>query len=381
LIRLFAHSDGARFAGLRSVPRGFAFAAAVAALSLPASHLLAQKQVPPAPAAPVPQAEQAPAQPAQQAAPGQAVPPAPAPSTAEPKFPPPNPKDFTAASPSKETVDSFLRASWGYDANRVWEVAGIMKTPVEGVSKVIIYVGEKGNPKPAVLEFFTMPDGKHIIAGNQIVAFGAHPYSDYRAQVQQRANGPFRGSASKNLEIVEFADFECPHCKDAQVDMDKLAADFPEARIVFQFYPLESIHPEAKKSAAYGYCVNKLGGSNAFQKFASAVFAGQQGLSTPDGATLTLNSSVVKAGLDPKKIGACAADPATSTDIEASVKLAQDLNIFETPMLVVNGREVPPTGVPYETLKKIIEYQAQMDGVPLQSASSATPPAPGASTK
>ncbi len=370
MTRLFAHPAGTRFAGFRSAPGKSAMIAALAAFLLPASQAWAQKQVPPAPAAPTPQA--APAAPAAPAT-TQAIPSAPAPSAA-PVFPKPDPKNFTASSPTKETVDAFLHTSWGYDPNRIWQVQAILKTPVEGVSKVVVFVGDKtGKMKPSALSFFTMPDGKHIIAGDQVIDFGAHPYTDYRTQVEQRANGPYRGSASKNLEMVEFADFECPHCREAQANMDELAHDFPQAHIVFQFYPLESIHPEAKNAAEYGYCVNKLGGSEAFFKFASAVFEGQQGLLTPDGATLTLNSSVIKAGLDPKQVAACVALPTTASDIADSVKLAQDLNIFETPMLVVNGREIPPT-IPYDTLKKIVEYQAKLDGVPLESASTASAP-------
>ena len=179
---------------------------------------------------------------------------------------------------------------------------------------------------------------------------------------QEHADGPYRGSASKDLEIVEFADFQCPHCKDAQANMDKLAVDFPKARIVFQIFPLEKIHPEAELAAAYGVCVAKEGGSNAFFSFASAVFDGQDGLATPDGATLTLNSAATKAGLDPAKIGACAATPATSAEVEASVKLAEDLNINETPTLVINGRQIP-ANAPYDTIKQIIQYQAKLDGV------------------
>src|SRR5262249_35364220 len=153
----------------------------------------------------------------------------------------------------------------------------------------------------------------------------------YRAQLQQSADGPYRGSASKDLELVEFADFQCPHCKEAQANMDKLATDFPKARIVFQNYPLAAIHPESVRAGEYGACVTKLGGSDAFFQFASAVFEGQDGLATKDGADLTLNSAVTKAKLDPVKVAACASDPATGKQVEASVKLAQDLHINQTP--------------------------------------------------
>ena len=320
--------------------------AALVCLFLAALVASAQQQVPPA---------QQPAQ-AQQ-------PSAPAPS-GPPTFPKPDPANFTASSPSKETVASFLQASWGYDESRMWQVQGIMKTPVEGIAKVVIFIGDKtGKQKPSALQFFVLQDQKHAIAGDEIVPFGANPFADNRAMVEKGADGPYRGSAAKDLELVEFADFQCPHCKDAQSSMDKLAVDFPKARIVFQVYPLEKIHPSAKKAASYGYCVTKQSGSDAFFTYAAAVFDGQDGLATADGTTLTLNSAVVKAGLDPAKIAACANTPATSDAVEASVKLAEELNINSTPTLMVNGRQVPIAGVPYDTLKQVVLYQAKLDGI------------------
>jgi len=332
--------------------RHFRLFAGLAALAVifPMVQASAQQQVPPAPAEPQAAPEQAPA--------------APAPA-APPAFPKPDPANFTASSPTKEAVDGFLKDSWGYDDSRLWQVEAILKTPVEGISKVIVYVGDKtGKQKSQGLSFFVLPDGKHIIASDQIMPFGEHPYADLRNLLQQQANGPYRGSASKDLEMVEFADFQCPHCKEAQANMDKLAADFPKARIVFQSFPL-NIHPEARRAASYGACVAKLGGSSAFFQFASAVFDGQDGLNSADGALLTLNSAVTKAGLDPAKVSTCAATPETDKEVESGVKLAEAADINSTPTLVVNGRPVP-VNVSYDVLKKIIEYQAKLDGVAAQ---------------
>jgi protein-disulfide isomerase len=319
----------------------FAGVAVLALFSMPMIQASAQTQVPAAPA-------QTPA--------------APAPAAA-PVFPTPDPKNFTASLPAKETVNAFLQASWGYEDSRIWQIQAILKTQVDGISKVVVYVGDKtGKEKPTALEFFALADGKHIIAGDQIVMFGEHPFADYRAELQQKATGPYRGAAAKDLELVEFADFQCPHCKEAQANMDKLAVDFPKARIVFQNDPIVSIHPQSVTAASYGVCVSNLGGSTAFFQFASNVFDGQDGLSTADGATLTLNSSVTKAGLDPAKVAECAATPKTKADIDASIKLADDLGISQVPTLVINGREVP-ANAPYDTIKKIVEYQAKLDGV------------------
>jgi protein-disulfide isomerase len=323
-----------RFASAR-----VAMIAALVAFALPVFQVAAQEQAP---------AAQAPA--------------APAPA-GPPVFPKPDPANFTATSPTKEVINAFLVTSWGFDDSRVWQIQAIQKTPVDGVSKVVIFVGDKtGKQKPSALQFFVLPDGKHIIAGDEVITFGEHPFTDARTELQQRANGPYRGSASKDLELVEFADFQCPHCKDAQANMEKLAVDFPKARIIFQNYPLPQ-HTAAASAAAFGQCVAKLGGNDAFFTFASAVFEGQDGLATPDGATLTLNSAAAKAGLDTAKVSACATSPETTAAVDASVKLAKDLNIQQTPTLMVNGRMVPIGGASYDILKRIIEYQAKLDGI------------------
>ncbi len=323
-------------------------AAALAILSFTVLQASAQTEVPAAPA-------QTPATPSA---------PAPAsPAPVAPVFPKPNPEFFTATTPTIDTINAFLEASWGYEENRVWQVEAVLKTAIDGVSKVIVYIGDKsGKEKPTALQFFAMPDGKHIITGNDVVAFGDKPYADFRTRLQQEATGPARGAVSKDLELVEFADFQCPHCKEAQANMDKLVVDFPKARIVFQNDPIASSHPQATKAAAYGVCVAKMGGSTAFFNFAADVFNGQDGLATPDGATMTLNSALAKASLDPAKVAACADLAETKAQVDASVKLASDLGIGQVPTLVINGREVP-ANVPYDTLKKIVAYQAKLDGV------------------
>jgi protein-disulfide isomerase len=86
-------------------------------------------------------------------------------------------------------------------------------------------------------------------------------------------------------------------------------------------------------------------------------------LATTDGASLTLNSAVTKAGLDPAKVATCASAPETGAAVEASVKLAEDLHVNSTPTLVVNGRQLPVAGMPYETIKQIVEYQVKLDGL------------------
>jgi len=72
---------------------------AIAAMVFASATGLAQTTVPAAPSAPAPQAP------------------------AQVSFPKVDLKNFTADSPTVDEVNSFLKAMWGYDENRVWEVA------------------------------------------------------------------------------------------------------------------------------------------------------------------------------------------------------------------------------------------------------------------
>lgn len=301
------------------------------------------------------------------------LPPSPTPTTPIPtpaaprkvSFPEPSPANFTATSPTSDEVNAFLKSLWGYDENRVWSTQAILATPAPGVSKIVVYVAEKTQPERTTQTvFFTTPDGKHAIADN-VVSFGAKPFTETRDLLKVRADGPATGSSSNALELVEFADLQCSHCRDAEKTMEGLATDFPQARIVFQNFPVPQLHPYAFQAAAEGVCVRKTKGDAAFFTYAHAVYDTQEAL-TKDRADATLSAAVVKAGANPSDISACAQTQATKDAVNASTKLGADIGVTETPMLSVNGRILPLGSVSYETLKRIIVYQANQDGVPLR---------------
>jgi len=286
---------------------------------------------------------------------------APAQVPGKPQFPPVDPKNFNVDTPSKETVDAFLHQLWGYDPQRVWQVQAIQKTAAPGINKVTVLAAQTTNPQQVgSLQFFTTPDGQYLIS-NEVMPFGARPFDSTRKIIQAQANGPSRGPATKDFMLVEFADFQCPHCKAAEPVIQKLLQDFPTAHYVFENLPLTSIHPEAYKAAIYSACAAKLGGNDVFFKFADAVFDNQASL-TPEAGDTTLNDASTKAGLDPAKVTACSQTPEAKSTVDDSLKLAQELNIVETPTLFVNGRAIPGfNGIPYDTLKQIINFQLQND--------------------
>ncbi len=275
-------------------------------------------------------------------APAAAAAPAEPPAT----FPAVDPAAFTATSPTKQTVEEFLKAFWGYDSSRVWQVQAIQATPEPGVSHVIVLVKANGagaKDQIASLSFHTMPDGKFLLAGDTLLPFGSKPFQNYREILQEGANGPSQGGSSKALEIVEFSDFQCPHCKDAQSIVAKILADYPSAHFVYQDFPITSLHPEAFKASTHGYCVAKAGGNEAFFKFSDALFENQAGL-TGATADATLKDAETKAGQDPVKIAACAATPAAKDAINASLALGAKVGVNSTPTIFINGRGLPAVG-------------------------------------
>lgn len=271
-------------------------------------------------------------------------------------FPPADPANFTASSPTTKEVNSFFKQLWGYDPNRVWKVEGIKPTDAPGVVQVTAMVGEQGmGQRTMPTSFFVTPDGKYAIAGGQVIPFGADLFSANRAKLEAGAKGPSKGAADNKLLLVEFSDLQCPHCKEAQPIMDHLAKDFPNARIVYENFPLTQIHPAAEKAAEYGVCVAKLNGNAAFFNYIQAVFDTQAGL-TSDATDKTLQDAAGKAGADAAAVKKCASTPEAKAAVDASTKLATDLSVKETPTLFINGRSVPLNSVPYETLKQLVYF-------------------------
>lgn len=290
-------------------------------------------------------------------------------STRADPFPPANPKNFTADSPTVATVDSYLHAMLGYDASRIWRVVAIQKTPAAGVSKVVALVSDKApNSKVQSATFYILPDGRHLVSdASGVQGFGADPFAENRAMLRARANGPAQGAPDKDLMLVEFADLQCPHCKEAQAVMTRLAQDFPRAREVFESLPLVNIHPFAYKAAEYGACIAQKD-TRAFFSYAQAVYDTQAALTAEEGDN-TLKKAATKVGQDAQAVATCAASPAAAAMVDDSTKLAADLGVDQTPLLAVNGRILPLTGIPYETLKNLVAFQATLDGVPGYSSS------------
>jgi protein-disulfide isomerase len=275
--------------------------------------------------------------------------------------------------PSKELAEAYFKRLFGYDPAIDVKVVNIGPSPIAELSEVsIVFITPEGQ-QPG--KWYVSKDLKHVIAGGEMLPFGADPFSPERAKLASSVFGPTKGPADAKMLIVEFADLECPACKEAAPLMDRLRNDFPQARFVFQSFPLQQ-HPWAVRASSYLDCIARENQDQAFT-FIDAVFTHQKeiedavrktdaaGKTTVDDAAVAarLRQYTTMAGADPAKAEACAATQATSERIKRSQLLAQDVGVNSTPTLFVNGRRVGnPKADQYEALKGAVNYEAEQAG-------------------
>lgn len=254
--------------------------------------------------------------------------------------------------PSEAVVNDFMKQMFGYDSSLTWKITSIKPSEAEGLAEVnVILQGPQG---PQAQKFYVSPDEHHAVIG-QIMPFGAHPFDAARKKLEKEVNGPGKGPTTAPVTVVEFSDLQCPHCKEAQPTLDKLASEDKNVRIVFQNFPLP-MHDWAMKASGYADCIGR-GSSDSFWKFVESVYGAQSDI-TAANADEKLKGFADAAGANGAETAACAAKPETTTRIEHSLDLGRSLDVNSTPTIFINGRSISAGGIPYEVLKKLVDFAA-----------------------
>lgn len=254
--------------------------------------------------------------------------------------------------PSEDEVNGFMHATFGYNPQLTWKIVSIKPSEAEGLAEVTVQISSSEGQ--GTQKFFVSEDGKHAVVGD-IIPFGAHPFEKARLELQKKANGPSRGSASAPVEVVEFSDLQCPHCKEAYPTIERLLKENPNIHFVYQNFPLPS-HNWAEKAAEYADCVGHVS-NEAFWKFVDGVFAAQEQI-TAENADEKLTGIADQSRVKGSDIAACATKPETQSRVQASVELGKSLDVNSTPTLFVNGRPVGVNGNNYDVLKQLVDFSA-----------------------
>ncbi len=275
-------------------------------------------------------------------------------ATAAPTASTPAATSTSSTAPTPEVVEAFLKRLFGSNENLAFRVSSIAPTPAEGISEATAVVSTPQGQQ--VIRFFITGDGQHAIMG-EMMPFGVDPFAADRATLKKSAFGPSKGDPNAPLMIVEFADLQCPACKAALPVIEKLQQDFPQARFIFQSYPLENVHPWAATAARYLDCMYRANNDAAWT-FIDAVYSHQSEINETN-LNDKLNTYVGLANQDPAKISACAASPEAQANVKKSEQIGNDVHVNQTPTVFVNGRALPGVNPQdYDALKSIVQFEA-----------------------
>ncbi len=146
------------------------------------------------------------------------------------------------------------------------------------------------------------------------------------------AGSPTRGPDDAKVTIVEFADFECPHCRAAVSMIDAVMAAHPDkVKLVYKFVALP-MHVRAEPAARAAWAAGQQG---KFWEMEHLLFERQDHLEQGD---LERYARVLK--LDVAKWKVDMESTAAKDRLAEDHRLEEDLKLKGTPTLYVNGREL-----------------------------------------
>jgi hypothetical protein len=139
------------------------------------------------------------------------------------------------------------------------------------------------------------------------------------------------GSPMAPVTIVEFSDFQCPHCAAANPELHQLVTEQKgRVKLVFKHYPLPS-HTRAEPAARAAEAASRQG---KFWEMADVLFARQRALEDAD-----LDKYAEQIGLDMARFRADFASEEVAKAVAADRAEGEAAKVEGTPTLYVNGRK------------------------------------------
>ncbi len=139
---------------------------------------------------------------------------------------------------------------------------------------------------------------------------------------------PTSGAGDLKVVLLEFSDFQCPYCAEANKTIKQFMAKHQdEVTLVYKHFPLTPIHPEAMPAAKAAWAAAQQG---KFWEYQDALFSQQDKL----GEELYL-ATAKSLNLDLEKFERDRTN--ADTAIEEDIRLAETLGLSGTPFLVMNG--------------------------------------------
>lgn len=142
------------------------------------------------------------------------------------------------------------------------------------------------------------------------------------------------GPAKAPVQIVEFFDYECPFCKASEPAIKAIRKKYSEkVTVVYEDFPLTSIHPYAFKASIAAECARK---QDMFMAYHDSLFASQRRLGRFSYTRLAARVGVA----DTAAFHRCVQNVETKGIIQSGKTLGDSLGINGTPAFLINDKLV-----------------------------------------
>lgn len=170
------------------------------------------------------------------------------------------------------------------------------------------------------------------------------------SQLFNANTSPVTGNPKGTVTLVEFFDYQCPHCKDMTEILDNLTQKDSNLRVVYKEFPIFGANSQYAAKAALA-----AGQQGKYVEFHTALMQAADPI-TPD----QVNAIAKNLGLNMDQWQKDMASAAITQELNANVKLAQQLQLMGTPAFVVSNTANPeqsvliPGGTTEEVLQGLI---------------------------
>jgi protein-disulfide isomerase len=164
-------------------------------------------------------------------------------------------------------------------------------------------------------------------------------------------NSPAKGPANAPIELIEFADFQCPFCLQASPTVTRVLETYGDRiRFVYRNYPLAN-HPQARPAAEAAQCANEQG---QFWPYHDRLFGEPGKLSDAD-----LKQAAATLGLDAAKFNTCVDQHKYRAVVDTDAQAGTDAGVTGTPAFFINGRLLSGAQ-PFDAFKQVIDEELEL---------------------
>lgn len=144
------------------------------------------------------------------------------------------------------------------------------------------------------------------------------------------AKDPMAGNPNGKITVVEFFDYQCPHCVEMTPVIEAVIKSNPDVRIVFKEFPIRGPASEIASRAALAAQMQ-----GKYFELHKALMAANRTLNEAD--IMAIAKSV---GLNIDKLKADMNGDVVNQELKTNTKLAQDLQLIGTPAFFIAKSDV-----------------------------------------